>query len=831
MKTTPILVAAYLRMSSDKQDKSIVDQRTEITSYAAKHGYKIVAWYSDEAISGWKNKERHSFHQLIADAAGGTFQGVLCWDQARFSRFDPMEANYFWHILRTAGVFLETIKEGRIDWNSLGGWLTASVQQHGKAEYVKSLAQDCTRGRRAAAIAGRWLTFAPYGYRRENDKLTPGDPAEVATVQRIFEMRAQGMGRPSICTILNQEKIPSPRGKLWLAKQVRMILLNEAYRGNQVVGRWARGKFCRITDKVFTNKGTHPAIIDAELWDRVQRVNHRRANSHASRSGTKPGGPLSGLIVCKKCKATMFYEKRFDRYICATHSTGQGCTNNSIRNSVAIRLVANKIRDYVLMGSKDALAKHIASMRGTRKQTAAPDPTKQLAEIDRKITSAAERLLDVDRESVPAVQEALRKLQARRDVLAAQVKSNKVERSVRSAEAIAAQIWELDTVLRNGDLQTVRAALSQVISRVELRFEQSKVDKRKWFPIGGTVFFFNYGPLINHVKRDPRNRSQDHAEFTRADALQRIEHHIGRTSLRLHLGVVHQVLPTHAGQCDMRQAQPCQTHHRRIDLVQVLGNVRARRGPVGIQNVAGSEHVELVLVPIRNTKVDLQHAARKAMPQLIPIFVIGISAAQHGCGLKLDQVGEPLGEISFLPRDIRLAAGIKIVARSTDGPAVQQIFVQQCDRFGRARKGAADRFYPLRLLPAGSLSRIARSRRESTAGNQVIRKIAPRLLQLVAAAEVPAKQPLQRRARQVQLIHSFDNRLRRENLRNGKTHGDNSENKGLGTRDSTLWKYQTPLGQEKQRSLRLLPVPSPWSPAPAFTTWLTTRWPSYRRDW
>lgn len=517
MKTTPIHVAAYLRMSSDKQDKSIAEQKTEVTAYASKLGYKIVAWYSDEAISGWKSKERHGFHQLIADAAGGTFQGVLCWDQARFSRFDPMEANYFWHILRTAGVFLETVKEGRIDWDSLGGWLTASVQQHGKAEYVKSLAQDCTRGRRAAAIAGRWLTFAPYGYRRENDKLTPGDPAEVATVQRIFQMRAQGMGRPTICSILNQEKIPSPRGKLWLAKQIRMILLNEAYCGNQVVGRWARGRFCRITDKVFTNKDTHQAIIDADLWDRVQRVNQRRTNSHASRSGTKPGGPLSGLIVCKKCKATMFYEKRFDRYICATHSTGQGCTNNSIRNSVILRLVADKIRDLILMGSKDALATHIAKMRGTRRPTAAPDPTKQLAEIDRKITAAAERLLDVDPELVPAVHEAMRKLQARRDILAGQVKSDKVERTVRSAATIAAQIWELDEVLRSGDLQTVRTALSQVISRVELRFEQSKIDKRKWFPIGGTVFFFNYRPLVDVLGGGSAVSSSKKATLTRKD--------------------------------------------------------------------------------------------------------------------------------------------------------------------------------------------------------------------------------------------------------------------------------------------------------------------------
>jgi Resolvase, N terminal domain len=44
---------AYLRMSSDKQETSIADQRTELLAYAAKGGFKIVKWYIDEGISGW----------------------------------------------------------------------------------------------------------------------------------------------------------------------------------------------------------------------------------------------------------------------------------------------------------------------------------------------------------------------------------------------------------------------------------------------------------------------------------------------------------------------------------------------------------------------------------------------------------------------------------------------------------------------------------------------------------------------------------------------------------------------------------------------------------
>src|SRR6185369_6459261 len=129
----------------DKQDTSIDGQRSELLDYAAKHGYRIVKWYTDEGVSGWKSKQRHSFLQLIADATNGEFKVVLCWDQSRFSRFKPMEANFYWHQLSEAGVTIETIKEGKLDFDSLGGWLSVSVHQHAKAEYSKSLAHDVVR--------------------------------------------------------------------------------------------------------------------------------------------------------------------------------------------------------------------------------------------------------------------------------------------------------------------------------------------------------------------------------------------------------------------------------------------------------------------------------------------------------------------------------------------------------------------------------------------------------------------------------------------------------------------------------------------------------------
>jgi DNA invertase Pin-like site-specific DNA recombinase len=95
---------AYLRMSDKKQDKSIPAQKDEIEKYAAANGYQILHWYRDDGISGAETIKRAGFQSLILAAQQGRdFEVIIVWDQDRFSRFDPMEANYYWYILRQAG--------------------------------------------------------------------------------------------------------------------------------------------------------------------------------------------------------------------------------------------------------------------------------------------------------------------------------------------------------------------------------------------------------------------------------------------------------------------------------------------------------------------------------------------------------------------------------------------------------------------------------------------------------------------------------------------------------------------------------------------------------
>jgi len=108
-----IPAASYIRMSSDKQDASPQQQRDEVAKLAARGGYHLVTEYADEAISGDRTDKRHGFQRMIADAGKGRFKVILCWDQDRFGRFDSVEAGFYIHPLRQAGVKLVTVAQGK----------------------------------------------------------------------------------------------------------------------------------------------------------------------------------------------------------------------------------------------------------------------------------------------------------------------------------------------------------------------------------------------------------------------------------------------------------------------------------------------------------------------------------------------------------------------------------------------------------------------------------------------------------------------------------------------------------------------------------------------
>lgn len=492
-------VVAYLRMSDKKQDKSIAEQREEIERYCAARGYVILRWYVDEGISGAENLKRLEFQRLILDAQEKRdFHAVVVWDQDRFSRFDPMEANYYWFILKQAGVRIITVATGELDFSDLGGWLQASVVQHGKAQYLRDLSRNVLRGRLTKARAGKWqANRAPYGYAIVNGgDLVPCESA--AIVRRIFTTYAD-----TDCSIwdiahqLNSEGILSPRGKIWKAASVRGVLRRETYvTGHARQLRTPKGKFNSVVNGEIVSAGDHdggigmlvecPPIIDRALWDRTQRnLKRRTRNTAPNRKGKTT--VLNGLIVCANCGVPMYARGKAagkhadpsDRiYWCSTyhHHGVHACTRNLVHEGPLLDYLLPRLQRMFL--SRQNLTRLTEAIRQKVNHPAPILDLKALrqraAALDQDIAAAVRELKRLPDDLHALAVEDLRRLRRERELLQASIDATGVKPSWDTEAAVKRTLAYAKTLqeqIASSDRDQLRHALAQLVDRIEVWFE------------------------------------------------------------------------------------------------------------------------------------------------------------------------------------------------------------------------------------------------------------------------------------------------------------------------------------------------------------------------
>jgi DNA invertase Pin-like site-specific DNA recombinase len=428
----------YLRVSTAKQDTSVADQRSELTKYARRHGFRIVREYLDEAISGDDTRKRFGFQKMVADSQRGEFEAILCWDQDRFGRFDPLEAGYWIQPLRTSGVYLQTIAQGRIDWNDFAGRMIYSVQQEAKHSFLRDLSRNVMRGMRSSIQQHqRPLGPRPLGYVRVGDAFAI-EPEAAEIVRRIYRDYLAGQSLLDLVRTLNAEGVRTARGGYWTPAAIRWILHNEAYCGVATWGRTTRSKYNRMVGDELkpaenrtgsTEAGAsplriedaYPVLIDRETWERVQQSMTER-KTHTFPQRRRRGFPLSGLLVCGWCGSRMYGRLRPDgrAYFCGkNHRDPSQCVANVAHETQVLARVLDDLRDQLRQpahasGFVDALRE----LHG--QQEAAPDTKalrRSLAATEGKLATAERRLVECDAEFLPVVQARIRELRAERDAL------------------------------------------------------------------------------------------------------------------------------------------------------------------------------------------------------------------------------------------------------------------------------------------------------------------------------------------------------------------------------------------------------------------------------
>ncbi len=292
-----IPAAIYLRRSTDRQEKSLADQRKEIHRYADENGFEVLAEFVDDGVSGTSGETRQGFLSMLeaAQSSRRKWSFILVWDIKRFGRMSSDEVGYYRWLFKQAGVEIVYTSEG-FTGSSADKFLRFFKQEAARDESA-TLSKAVIRGLVSLADQGWWPGgMAPYGYDlgyfdqngqlfqivrntddgeklildpegnpvrtvrrgqkvkgsdREHVRLLPSTPARVEVIRRIFAWYTggSGLGFKSIADRLNREGVVSPKAKGWAMSSIRVIIMNPVYIGRVVWNRRQMGKFHRIADR------------------------------------------------------------------------------------------------------------------------------------------------------------------------------------------------------------------------------------------------------------------------------------------------------------------------------------------------------------------------------------------------------------------------------------------------------------------------------------------------------------------------------------------------------------------------------------------------------
>jgi len=515
--------AVYARYSTTLQRReSITDQFRVCERLAERHGFSIVAQYSDEAISGGTASKRPAYQQMLADARTGKFDVILAEDVSRLWR-SLAEQSPRLAELNDLGIAVVTHDlDTREETAGILGAVTGAMSEG----YRREIARRTRRGLEGLARAQRPTGGRAYGYISAADsdsKEREINADEADVVRRIFEDYASGLSAASICESLNSDRVPSPgsswnretrRQKGWVVsaiagdrKRGTGILNNEMYIGRVIWNRfrWMRSASDSIKRKCLQNprsewieyQDERLQIVPDALWQKVkqrqqsveQRVGNRVAQgiarSKAHQTGPRVRHLLSGLLRCGLCSASFVVSGR-DTYVCSSLVHGRNCANRvRIKRAVVEPLLLNGLRHQILQPAnlERARKRLVAALQAK----SAPDKgllrriealRGEVANLTDAIASGALRGSKAIADRLAATEGELSALEARQvqapESVIAKLTPRVVDALVRAAD-------DMPALVRGTNPERGRAVIESIIGEVfveptetEIRFEAEK---------------------------------------------------------------------------------------------------------------------------------------------------------------------------------------------------------------------------------------------------------------------------------------------------------------------------------------------------------------------
>ncbi len=369
--------AIYCRLSEEDRNKkselddsnSIQNQKSMLLEYSIQQNWEVYNIYSDDNYTG-SDRNRPEFKRLLDDAQTHKFDIILCKSQSRFTRELELVEKYINGLFPVWGIRFISLVDNA-DTANKGNKKSRQINGLVNEWYLEDMSENIravlTNRRKNGFHIG---AFALYGYKKDPEKQGHliVDEEAAAVVREIFTLFSQGYGKTMIARMLNDRGIPNPteykrlhglryqqprrkNSTLWKYFSISDMLTNEIYIGNMI-----QGKYGSISYKTKQNKprpqsdwyrveNTHEAIIDRNLWERVQTLIASR--SKPFNIGTI--GLFAKKVRCANCGYIMRSSKSHEKHYlqCSNrHVAKDACIGSFIAVDKLEKIVIEELNKF-----------------------------------------------------------------------------------------------------------------------------------------------------------------------------------------------------------------------------------------------------------------------------------------------------------------------------------------------------------------------------------------------------------------------------------------------------------------------------------------------------
>ena len=336
--------AAYLRVSTDKQDEYSLDSQLKlIRDFAARNDYLVPDEFVfiDDGISGRSASKRPAFQKMIgwAKEKDRPFEVILVWKYSRFAR-NQEESIVYKSMLARSGVEVVSISEPLAE--GPFGSLIERILEWMDEFYSIRLSGEVRRGMTEKVSRGEVVTIPSVGYDIVNKTYVPNADAEA--VLRIYQEYLSGVGISTLARRLGQEGIRTRRGNPPDKRFVEYVLTNPVYIGKIRWSRDGKSNYQRggDTSGSYLTDGHFPPLVPQPLWDEVQaRLESEKAGRVRYARREQPvDWMLKGLVRCDSCGSTLVYTStKCPSMQCHKYAHGQCQTSHALSIAKANRQV------------------------------------------------------------------------------------------------------------------------------------------------------------------------------------------------------------------------------------------------------------------------------------------------------------------------------------------------------------------------------------------------------------------------------------------------------------------------------------------------------------